>query len=328
MSTQRVSGAERARGTVLGLLALLFWASTVGFSRIATESLGGITAGAVVFLAAGAISCAWSARGSDLRGVLRHPPRYLLVCGGLFAFYTLALYLAIGLAEDRRVAVEAALVNYLWPAAVLLFSVPILGARAKPALLLGAATAFAGIALAAADVHGLSVRGLVERVRSNAPAYAGGLAAAASWGVYSNLTRRWSDPSAPGAVPVFLLATGLFLGAVRLFFPEPARWTPAALLAVLYLSLFPTVFSCVFWEISMRTGDFVVVGAASHAAPLLSTLLTCAILGARPGPLLYAGALLVAAGAVVCRLSLEEPAGQAGGPRSPSKTLSEDRRDG
>ncbi|MGQ9590681.1 MAG: aromatic amino acid DMT transporter YddG [Planctomycetota bacterium] len=304
---------RRSPGTALGLLALLFWASTVGFSRIATESVGPITAGAVVFLAAGTISCAWSARASTLRAIFRHPPRYLLGCGALFAFYTLALYLAIGLAEDRRVTVEAALVNYLWPAAVLLFSVPILGARAKPALILGAAAAFAGIALAATDVHGLTARGLLERVRSNAPAYAGGLAAAVSWGIYSNLTRRWGDPSAPGAVPLFLLATGLFLGAVRLLRPERSHWTPAAILAVLHLSVFPTVLSCVFWEISMRTGNFVAVGAASHATPLLSTLATCAVLGARPGPLLYAGALLVAAGAVVCRISLEEPPGAAPG---------------
>lgn len=181
---------RRNRGTALGLLALLFSASTVGFSRIATESVGPITAGAVVFLAGGTISCAWSARASTLRAISRHPPRYLLGCGALFAFYTLALYLAIGLAGDRRVTVEAALVNYLWPAAVLLFSVPILGARAKPALILGAAAAFAGIALAATDVRG-------PRREAGAPSlYAGALLVAAG-----AVVCRISLEEPPGAAP-------------------------------------------------------------------------------------------------------------------------------
>jgi drug/metabolite transporter (DMT)-like permease len=66
------------------------------------------------------------------------------------------------------------------------------------------------------------------------------------------------------------------------------------------------VLSCVFWDLSMRTGNFVVVGAASHLTPLFSTVITCALLGARPGALLWAGACLVGVGAVVCRLSLAE----------------------
>jgi drug/metabolite transporter (DMT)-like permease len=287
-------------------MALLFWASTVGFSRIATEAVGHFTAAALVFLAAGLISCAWSVVSSTFRGMFRHPRRYLFGCGGLFAFYTVSLYLAIGLSEDRHVTVEVALVNYLWPATVLLFSVPLLGARWRWTLILGVLMALAGIFLGAADVHGLTVSGLFEHVRANAPAFAGALAAAVSWGLYSNLTRRWGDPAAPGAVPLFMLVTGLLLGAIRLLSPEPARWTADALLAILYLSFFPTVLSCIFWDLSMRTGNFVVVGAASHLTPLLSTVITCALLGARPGPLLWVGACLVGAGAVVCRLSLRE----------------------
>lgn len=314
---------SRGRGTALGLLALLFWASTVGASRIATERLGNLGTAAVVYLAAGVVSCVWAVATSRLRPMLRHPLRYLLGCGGLFALYTLFLFSAIGLPRERQVAIEVGLVNYLWPTAVLLFSVPICGNRPRWLLLPGAILALAGTALGAAEVHGLSLPGLVEHVRENGLAFAGGLAAAVTWGLYSNLTRRWGRPEDPGAVPLFMLATGVLFLPLAIAAGDLARdgpsmeghdpWTLPAILAVAYLSLFPTVLSCIFWDVAMRTGNLIVVGAASQLTPLVSTAISCAVLGASPGILLGIGAVLVAAGAFICRAGLEEAGGGEAG---------------
>jgi drug/metabolite transporter (DMT)-like permease len=49
--------------------------------------------------------------------------------------------------------------------------------------------------------------------------------AAISWGLYSILVRRWAGHTEGGAVPLFLLVTGLVLTAIRFMFPEePLGW--------------------------------------------------------------------------------------------------------
>ena len=154
--------------TSLGLLAVLFWASTVAFSRVAVEAVGYFTTAAILYLAAGLLSCAWAAARGRFTGMLRQPRRYLLACGALFVLYTLCFYGAIALAADRQVAIEVALVNYLWPALVLVLSVPLLGNAWSWLLLPGAGIALAGTLLASADAHGLSAGAFARHVSANA----------------------------------------------------------------------------------------------------------------------------------------------------------------
>ena len=65
----------------------------------------------------------------------------------MFIFYTAAIYLAVGLAKDREQLLEIALVNYLWPALTVLFSLPLLKKRASLWLVPGTALALTGVFL-------------------------------------------------------------------------------------------------------------------------------------------------------------------------------------
>ena len=87
---------------------------------------GPLTAGAAVYLLGGSLSVVRlfsTSRRSRFTGQHR---LYLLGCGALFVFYTVAVYLAVGLCRDREQLLEIALVNYLWPALTMVLSIPIL----------------------------------------------------------------------------------------------------------------------------------------------------------------------------------------------------------
>jgi drug/metabolite transporter (DMT)-like permease len=300
----------RGRGNAFGLAALVLWGSSVALQRSLGEQLTPIGAAAAVYLVSAAASVAYLAiRPRNLRAILRLPLKYLLVCGGLFVGYVPCYYLAVGWASGRQQAIEAGIINYLWTAATVVFSVPLLGKRARWTLLPGAGLALAGIVLVMLPGE-WSAGEFLANLRSNWQPYALALAGALGWGLYSNLSRRWAPPEAPSAVPLFLIATGLAMGGLSLAFPaNAAHWTahtvtPRTVGEVVFMGVLVTSLGYVFWDLAMRRGNLVLVGSLSYFAPLLSAVVAALYLRVMPGPGLWLGCGLIIAGAAACRYSV------------------------
>jgi drug/metabolite transporter (DMT)-like permease len=232
--------------------------------------------------------------------LLRLPRAYLLGCGGLFVLYNVALYRAVALAANPSQVVVVGLINYLWPGLSLVFALPLLGKKARPFLPLGILVALAGILLSSWQ-PGLD---WAAGLSAAAEPYLWALVAAVSWALYSNLSRRWAGESSTGAVPLFLLVSGLLLGLCRLFTPEQSHWSPQTGLMLAYMAVFPAFLAYSFWDQAVRRGRIILVASLSYLTPLLSTLITVLVLGVPPTPLLGLAALLVFAGAVVCKVSV------------------------
>jgi drug/metabolite transporter (DMT)-like permease len=223
----------------------------------------------------------------------------------LFIFYAAAIYLAVGLAKDREQLLEIALVNYLWPALTVLFSLPLLKKRASFWLGPGTALALTGVCLVMTQGAHVSWRSFMEHLQSNPVAYALALAAAVSWALYSNLARRWSGPENDGAVKLFLLATGLVLLALRLVISEPTGWSFRAVGEASALAAV-TALAYALWDVSMRKGNLLLVAACSYFTPLLSTVVSCTYLKVSPSPKLWIGCLLLVSGSLMTWRSISD----------------------
>ena len=296
---------EKSRGTAQGILALLFWGSTIAFSRSLAEKLGTLTAASYIFLLAGGLSCTYLIVSRRLRGIVHLSRAYLCGCGALFIVYMTSLYVAIGTATSRLQVLEVGLVNYLWPSLTLVMAVPILRSRARATLIPGCILAFGGVLLAAAQ-SGESWQVFAANLESNWPPYLLAFVAAVSWALYSNLTRRWAREAESGAVPLFLLASGLTLAVLRLIFPETTQWTNQTMLELAYMAVFPTILAYAFWDTAMRRGNMILVASLSYLTPLLSIIIGSMYLGVGTGWYLWAGCLVVIAGSLVCKLSVQE----------------------
>ena len=289
-----------------GLGAILLWSATFAFARSLSEQVGPLTAGAAAYLVGGSfclLRFGWSAR--PVSRLFRLPRLYLFGCGALFIFYTAAIYLAVGLAKDREQVLEIALVNYLWPALTILFSLPLLKKRASLWLLPGTALALAGVFLVMTQGAHVSWASFRQHLQSNPTAYALALAAAVSWALYSNLARRWSGPENDGAVELFMPATGLVLLVLRLLTTEPTGWSLQAVGEAFGLAAITTL-AYILWDLAMRKGNLLLVVACSYLTPLLSTLVSCAYLRVSPGPKLWVGCLVLVLGSLVTWLSVAE----------------------
>jgi drug/metabolite transporter (DMT)-like permease len=284
--------------TGCGLVAILLWSSTFAVARSLSEQVGPVTAAAAVYLFGGFICLAhlsWSR--TPIRQFLELPRKYLIGCGSLFVANNACTYLAVGFANDRLQALEIALINYLWPAATIILSLPLLGKRANGLLVPGTLLALGGVFMVLTQGDRITWQTIASHVQSNPAAYALALGAALSWALYSNLTRRWAAGS-EGAVMLFLPASGLVLLFLRLLVRESSTWSRQAWTEIAVMGTITAV-AYVCWEAAMRKGNLLFVAASSYFTPLFSTLMLCVYLKVSPGPQLWLGCALLVAGSLI-----------------------------
>jgi drug/metabolite transporter (DMT)-like permease len=184
---------------------------------------------------------------------------------------------------------EAGLIAYLWPLLIVLFSGLLPGERVRRLHILGAMTSFAGASLIVAAGAEFEIENLFG--------YGLALACAFTWSAYSVLSRRLGDiPTA--SVAVFCLATAL-LSAIAHVFLETTTWptAPIGWLSILALGVGPVGAAFYVWDIGVKRGNIQLLGTASYAAPLLSTLILVVFGVTDPKASLILSAVLITIGA-------------------------------
>ncbi len=189
------------------------------------------------------------------------------VCG-LFGYHFL-LFIALRVAP----AVEANLVNYLWPLFIVVLAPLFLrGVTLRPAHVVAALVAFAGAAIAI----------LGARDGTGAAGWSWGyllaLGAALTWAAYSLLTKR-VPPFPTAAIGLFGLVSGV-LSLLCHALLEPAGTLTArdwALLVVMGLGPLGAAFF--LWDRALKLGDARQIGILSYITPLASTALLMAVSG-------------------------------------------------
>ena len=295
--------------TAGGVLAVLLWSSTVCLCGILTSKLGALNAASFIYILAGALHFAIAIPRNGF-GILRDVSRRrLLLCGGPFILYVLAFYLALGMARDGRQLIEIGLINYFWPALILLLSVPMQGNRAGPLLPLGIIVSLAGIFMESSSFNGgLSLDVMLTNLKSSPLPYGLAFAGAFLWAVYSNSSRIYEKESSEADIPLYMLLGGLLLLPFGLLSGHSPSWDLRTALILLATALFPGVIACVLWDAAARKGNFVFVSAFSYLIPLLSTIVTGLVYRIALPTGVWAACLLVVAGAAICHISVKQKA--------------------
>jgi len=301
----KISVSQENLNTIFGMLAILFWGTTIAFSRSLTEQLGPLTAASWIYLLSGIWGCIYLInKPGGIKKTFQLPVLYLIGCGALFVIYMVSLYLAVGLAFSREQVIEVSIINYLWPGLTLILSIPILGKKARLSLIPGVFLAFSGFYLATVNSGMFSWEVFKVNFQVNYIPYLLAFVAAASWGLYSNLVRCWAGHTEGGAVPLFLLVTGLILTTIRFMFPEESYWTARVVAELLYMSVFPTFLAYFFWDRAMRKGKIILVASLSYFTPLLSIIISSLYLQVAVRESLWIACGLVIAGAIICKYSV------------------------
>ncbi len=274
------------RATFIGFSAILMW-SLLALLTVASGEVPPFQLAAMTFAIGGAIGAAW-VTWSGSWGAMRQSPRaWALGVGGLFGYHAL-YFISLRLAPPA----EAGLVNYLWPLLIVLFSGLLPGEKLRWYSVAGAMIGFIGTAVLFAG----------KGVTLTADASAGYLAAfmaAFVWAGYSVLSRRFADvPTA--VVAGFCLATAALAALCHVLF-ETTVWPKDATEweAVIALGVGPVGAAFYAWDIGVKRGDIRLLGVASYAAPVLSTLFLVLAGFAEARITLALAALLIAGGGLL-----------------------------
>ena len=244
--------------TLAGIGAIALWA----FLALLTRQAAGIPPlelTALGFAVGGVVSLILVAARGRL-GALKQPPKaWFHGVGGLFGYH--ALYFA---ALAFAPAVEANLINYLWPLLIVLLAAPILGLKLGPLRLAGVGAGFVGCVLLVGAGASFPPGAL--------PGFLCALAAAFAWAVYSVTSRRMALVPTE-AVAGFCIATAVLAGVASLIFEPFVMPDARQALAILLLGLGPVGAAFFLWDMGMKRGDPRLLGTLAYATPVLSTLL-------------------------------------------------------
>ena len=283
------SSPRRNAATLCGLGAVALWSSMALLTTMA-GAVPPFALTALAFALASAIGLLRCIASPAARAALRQPPRvWIAGVGGLFGFHAF-YFAALGLAPPA----PAILVCNTWPLVIVVGSDLMERGRPAATTLLGGAVAFGGIALLSAPGAGISMGDL--------PGLACALGASISWGAYSLASARMGEVPTD-SVTGFCLATAALSALAHVLFEAPAMPRGAVeWLVVAALGIGPVGAAFFLWDRGMKAGDVRLLGFASFAIPVLSTLLLVLAGRAEAGLPLAVACAMVAAGAAIARL--------------------------
>lgn len=280
----------RPQATTIGFVAVLLWALLALFT-VGSDPVPPFQLNAMCFAIGGTIGLIWTGA-TDGFGVLRRVPLRIYAFGtaGLFGYHFL-YFSALRMAP----AAEAGLIAYLWPLLIVLLSGLLPGEQLRGGHVLGALISFAGAAL-------IVLGGASGFDTSALPGFALAALCALTWSGYSVLSRRLgSTPTA--SVAVFCVATAVLSGCAHLALEDTVAPVGAiGWASILGLGLGPVGLAFYVWDVGVKRGDIQLLGVASYAAPLLSTLaLILAGVAEASWSLLLAAALITLGAALAAR---------------------------
>lgn len=219
---------------------------------------------------------------------LKVRPKVLLVgVYGLFGFH-LALFAAL----QNAPAVQANLINYLWPLLIVVLAPAFIGQKLKARHAVAAGIGFTGAALAIASGGSLNAELEIG--------YLYALFAAVIWATYSLLTKRMGGfPTS--AVGSFAFVSGVLAIAAHFVLEEPAAIALTDWPLLIIMGLGPLGGAFYLWDYALKNGKAQRIGLISFATPLLSTLFLILATDQTPTALLFVSAALIIGAAYLGR---------------------------
>jgi len=260
-----VAGGGRALKnipTLIGFSAVVMW-SALAVLTGASGTMPPFQLSAICFLIGSLIGLAAMIHEPARFRAFRQPPKvWALGLFGLFGYHF--LYFT---ALRNAPAVEAGLIAYMWPLLIVVGSALLPGERLGWHHVTGALMGLAGTAV-------ILMRGAEGGFGGgNWRGYGAAGLCALTWSAYSLISRRFGAISTDVIVGFCMISA--VLSALCHLLLETTVWpdTSGQWLAVLGLGLGPVGLAFYAWDYGVKKGDIQVLGVASYAAPLLSTLI-------------------------------------------------------
>jgi drug/metabolite transporter (DMT)-like permease len=284
---------SKSNATLIGFTAVLMWAFLALLSS-AAGSIPPFQLSSMTFAIGAAVGFSRILLKPSLLSVFKQPLKVWLVGTIGLCLYHCAYFFAIQSAPP----VEASLIAYLWPLLIVVFAAFLPGESLRMHHVIGVVLGLVGAVLI------ITKGGTIGLQNGFKIGHAVALACAFIWSAYSVLSRQL------GYVPTdivsgFCLITAIVsLGLHMLLEPTTIPQSMIQWGAVILLGLFPVGGAFYTWDFGVKRGDIMVLGAASYASPLLSTIILLLSGYAKFQWIIIVACLLITFGAVIAAKDL------------------------
>jgi drug/metabolite transporter (DMT)-like permease len=288
---------SRKKATLIGLIAVLLWASIVALIRGVSESLGA-TGGAAMMYTVASVFLVFSVGFPRLSEF----PRSYLVWGSLlFVAYELCLSLSIGYANSGRQAIEVGMVNYLWPTFTLVSAIVFNKQRSNLLVVPGFLLSMLGICWVLGGDQGLDFPGMLGNVKDNPLSYGLAFLGAVIWAAYCTVTARIAKGK--NGVTLFFMLVSVVLWVKYVVGGGGGMTFSLHALVYLVLAAAAMGFGYAAWNVGILHGNVTVLAGASYFIPVFSAALAATLLHAPLPFQFWQGALMVCGGSILCWLA-------------------------
>lgn len=293
----RARRPTRLFATILGAIGVTLWATETTFITYTTGIPPLQTVALALMFAALLSPIAWLVTGAHPLAAFHQPwPVWVVTVGAMFGYHACIYY-----ATQQAPPAAAALLQGTTPLIIVFGSALLPGERLRWWHAAGALLGLAGVLFL------IEYGGETSANNSGATFYLSLIGiAAALWGVYSLVARRFPDvpSSAMGTFygAAALLAAGLHISLETWVTPTTQEW-----LAMAGLGILPMGLAIYFWDFGVKKGDIQALGAFSYVEPFIGAVLVALFAGAAlDWNLLWSGCLVVS-GAVLASRNIWQP---------------------
>ncbi len=300
---------ESRKYTFLGFLTIIIWGTSAIFTRNLSTSIGAYTSAALVNLIGGIFVLGRQIIKKEEFNQWRQVTwKYWPVCGTLFILYTASSYVSMSMVEKDEAVVTLVLIRFLWPLFTLIFTIPILKAKASKWLIASVSISMIGIIVAKLGDSILDLPNFLNNIVSgnDVAGYLMGFIVAISWGLYTNLTKKYVGALEVDGVGIYMIIAAGILGAIAFKVNEPRQFSPSLVLQILYAAIVVGSIANVLWNLAIKKGNMLLVVLTSNFLPIISTVITSLVLGVGITLPIVIGSLLVVIGTMWSKNCFEQ----------------------
>jgi drug/metabolite transporter (DMT)-like permease len=284
--------------TVMGLIAIVLWASMVGLIKHISAEIGpemGIT----LIYSFSAVILLLIFRLPNLKLISK---KYLFLATSLFIAYELCFSFAIGYAKNAQQAIEVSIVHYLWPSFTVLAFVLFKELKFNILIIFGLLLSVSGIVYIQAGSGQFNIHSLMSNLKDNPLSYILAFMAAIIWAFYCVVTKKMSQGQNP--ISIFFIGVTLILW-IKLYFTQQLS------IPTIDMSLFFSLLCAALaiglgyaaWNFGIIHGNITVLVVASYFTPIISSVLAMFLLNAYLSSSFWQGTLMVTLGSLLCWVS-------------------------
>jgi drug/metabolite transporter (DMT)-like permease len=279
---------SQKKGNILGVVAILLW-PTLGILTVIAGNIPPFELVTISFSVASIIGLImlWVQKHSF--SLLFKVPISAWIIGvmGLFGYHFFYFF-----ALQNAPAVEANLLNYLWPLLIVLLSALLPNERIQWFHLLGAFFGLVGAFLL------VSKNGFIELDSQYILGYIFAILAAFTWASYSVVSKKFTDIPTY-SVTGFCIVTAILSLICHLSFEQTIIPNMTQFITAVMIGLGPVGGAFYVWDYGMKNGDIKVLGSLSYLIPLLSTFLLIIFSTAQMTTSIAIACVLIICGSIV-----------------------------